>query len=462
MENNLINTEIGKKDVSYDGEFFYVDEEKYIKIEEIVWEYELDENKEVYIYVGSNQIDYIKYECGTKKFSFGKFEDEDINTLIDIIENREDYITTKHYEKNKKKEYYYNSKEISLSKEDIIEKVQQYLKRKYKNIVILAGAGASIKDEHFGKTVNGIKKNIIKNLKQDKEFFSEKEFFFETKYMSYYIFNKFNNKYDNSVAPKTLCEDYDLEDFISNMINYEAYCIEMSEKKRKKYSKTKQKIFEIIKENTAYHYNSLELQHGKFIRKLLKKVENKNNLSIVTTNYDVLFEEAMEEEKIEYIDGFSDSGDRNKFDIKNFEKNNIECVNLLKIHGSLSWRKYYSDIYKDKIENIKNPVIIYPSSNKYSQSYQKPYYELLNTFQELLRNKDSLLITVGFSFQDNHIAKIVIESLKENNELTLLVTDLNINQTHKNWKEIEELMKSENKNIMFLKATLNDNLLDYL
>ena len=40
VENNLINTEIGKKDVSYDGEFFYVDEEKYIKIEEIVWEYE--------------------------------------------------------------------------------------------------------------------------------------------------------------------------------------------------------------------------------------------------------------------------------------------------------------------------------------------------------------------------------------------------------------------------------------
>lgn len=455
----MINTKIGEKNISYDREHFYVDEEKYVKIEEIIWKYELGENKEVYIYIGSEQIDYIKYNCRTKKFSFGKFEDEDINILIDVIHNKEDYITTKYYEKNKKKDYYYNSRESNLSKEDVIEKIQPYLKRKYKNIVVLAGAGASIKCKYFGKTTNEMKKEIAKKLKYDEEIYSEREFFIKTKYHQHYIFNRFNNKYNDSSVLKNFYIDYDLEDFISNMINYEPY-IEMGD--REKYIKTKQKIFEIIKENTTYHYESSELYHGKFIKKLLEKVENNNNLSIVTTNYDVLFEEAMEEEKIEYIDGFSDNEDKNKFDIKNFEKNNIECVNLLKIHGSLSWRKYYSDIYKDKIENIKNPVIIYPSSNKYSQSYQKPYSELLNKFQELLRNKDSLLITVGFSFQDNHIAKIVIESLKENNELTLLVTDLNINQMHKNWEEIEKLMKNENKNIIFLKATLNDNLLDYL
>ena len=189
-------------------------------------------------------------------------------------------------------------------------------------------------------------------------------------------------------------------------------------------------------------------------------MKEKKNISIVTTNYDILFEEAAKYEKIDYTDGFSKSENRNnlKFDIQNF---NEDKINIIKVHGSLTWRRYYSDIYKDKIENIKNPVMIFPSVNKYSQSYEKPYFELFDKFRELLTKKNTFLITNGFSFLDNHIAKMIIEKIKENKNLTVLITDYNINQEHNNWNEMKKLME-KGYNVSFLKATMNDDLIYYL
>jgi hypothetical protein len=105
--------------------------------------------------------------------------------------------------------------------------------------------------------------------------------------------------------------------------------------------------------------------------------------------------------------------------------------------------------------------MIFPSSDKYAQSYQEPYFELFSKFQELLKRPNTLLITTGFSFADNHISKMITQAVKNNKGFSLLVSDFNIEQESDNWTELFELMKDYHQ-ITFLKATLNDSLVEFL
>ena len=95
------------------------------------------------------------------------------------------------------------------------------------------------------------------------------------------------------------------------------------------------------------------------------------------------------------------------------------------------------------------------------QSYEEPYFELFTKFQALLRKQNTLLITTGFSFADNHITKMITQAIKHNSGLAVLVSDFNIEQTHENWKELDKLRENHFR-IAFLKATLNSDLTDYI
>lgn len=56
---------------------------------------------------------------------------------------------------------------------------------------------------------------------------------------------------------------------------------------------------------------------------------------------------------------------------------------------------------------------------------------------------------------------MVIQAIKHNTGLNVLVTDHNIDQNHENWKNLEKLSE-DHFQIAFLNATLNDNLIDYI
>ena len=96
------------------------------------------------------------------------------------------------------------------------------------------------------------------------------------------------------------------------------------------------------------------------------------------------------------------------------------------------------------------------------QSYERPYFELFSKFQALLRKQNTVLITAGFSFADNHISRMIIQALKTIPSLSILVTDFDISSANpnKNWNELIDLMKKD-YNIAFLQATMNSNLTDY-
>lgn len=105
--------------------------------------------------------------------------------------------------------------------------------------------------------------------------------------------------------------------------------------------------------------------------------------------------------------------------------------------------------------------MIFPSSNKYMQSYQEPYFELFTKFQELLKRPNTLLITTGFSFADNHISQMIYQAILHNRSLSTLISDYDIAQKNANWKKIEDLM-NHNYQVAFLKSTMNSDLSDYL
>ena len=136
-------------------------------------------------------------------------------------------------------------------------------------------------------------------------------------------------------------------------------------------------------------------------------------------------------------------------------------MNLLKIHGSLTWENQEKRIYRKDKNEVEKPIMIFPSSNKYMQSYQEAYFELFTKFQELLKRPNTLLISVGFSFQDNHIFRMISQAIKHNKGLSLLVSDYNIEQDSDNWRQLQELTKQKYQ-IAFLKATMNDDLVEYL
>ncbi|MDT2801788.1 SIR2 family protein [Vagococcus lutrae] len=361
-------------------------------------------------------------------------------------------------------------------KNEIKLNVSKFINKKFDNIVFLAGAGASVVtnnegniDSNFGKTVKMIADDIFIKLNTEQDLFSLQELAEIT------YFNRKENIVQIKDGKEVLIDDFNLEDFLSNLLHFEPYVIE----DEAKYIATKNKILTLIKSNTDYSYQSTILKHGAILKILTKRIEEPNKLSVVTTNYDTLFEGAAAAGNYTIFDGFnflaepqfdSDMFDWNLVrDISNIKTKELEysrrVFNLIKIHGSLTWQRNSDGKIvrrrKQDISDIEKTVMIFPSSDKYAQSYQEPYFELFSKFQELLKRPNTLLITTGFSFADNHISKMITQAVKNNKGFSLLVSDFNIEQESDNWTELFELMKDYHQ-ITFLKATLNDSLVEFL
>lgn len=350
----------------------------------------------------------------------------------------------------------------------IKKEMSHFIHKNYDNIIVLAGAGASVvlNDynicEKFGKTVSMLAELINKELKMDSNCFTLQEL---TDFCKYNV--PVEEVEESKINPK-----FNLEDFLSDLLSFEKY---VAEGDYPKYEVSKNKIFDLIISNTSYDYDESYLKHSAFINTVSHLVKTPSKLSIVTTNYDTLIEDAADSIDFTVIDGFT-FAHRPQFDSDMFEWNLVKdieniktreleykknIINLLKLHGSLTWERSDKHIFRKEKNNVKNPIMIFPSSNKYMQSYQEPYFELFIKFQELLKRPNTLLITTGFSFADNHISQMIIQAILHNKSLALLISDYNINQENENWIRLQDLMQ-HNYQIAFLKATMNSDLVDYL
>ena len=174
-------------------------------------------------------------------------------------------------------------------------------------------------------------------------------------------------------------------------------------------------------------------------------------INVFTTNYDMFIEEAtIHNNNIVFNDGFSKRtnlwGDK-EFDAGSFNhsvnatgnlynyKVELPTINLIKLHGSLSWRNSLGKI-SYKIPDIKplnfdsqderktwvlSHALILPRKEKFKETLlENIYYDLLRTYSNELDKEATLLIVFGFSFADEHLETLTKKALR-NATLKLLI-----------------------------------------
>ncbi len=166
--------------------------------------------------------------------------------------------------------------------------------------------------------------------------------------------------------------------------------------------------------------------------------------SIFSTNYDLLVEKAaVSFPGLVLNDGFSrvpSLDNRMEFAPRSFfntiyntgnlyeYKVEIPSVSLVKLHGSLSWKKGNEQILFDVSSKdvpptgssdddiqafIESYAVVLPETTKFRTTLMdSTYYELLRIYANELDRENTLLMAFGFSFGDEHILGITKRALK--------------------------------------------------
>ncbi|ARP63406.1 SIR2 family protein [Mesorhizobium sp. WSM1497] len=137
-------------------------------------------------------------------------------------------------------------------------------------------------------------------------------------------------------------------------------------------------------------------------------------VEIFTTNYDLLLEEAFEVVGAPYFDGFT-GGREPFFDPVSVARNDLPArwTRLWKLHGSLGW---CAGEKGEVIRTGKSSAshLVFPEHLKYDQTQKAPYTALLDRLKTFLGTDDTLLISIGFSYADAHVAARIDEGLAGN------------------------------------------------
>ena len=204
----------------------------------------------------------------------------------------------------------------------------------------------------------------------------------------------------------------------------------------------------------------------KFVSLLNKIIDNRQSsilhkiINLYTTNYDFLVEIALEKSSSEYVDGFS--GKLNPmFSTSNYGivysrqtsissmTSEIVTFNLYKLHGSLNWdleennifacdisskiNKIYSAISNDFdfINEYNKLAIINPTKSKLNKTVlDVNYYDQLRMLSNEMEKNNSILISFGFSYNDEHIRQITYRFLKGNPTLNLIILSFDEESTN--------------------------------
>jgi hypothetical protein len=181
--------------------------------------------------------------------------------------------------------------------------------------------------------------------------------------------------------------------------------------------------------------------HRKFVQALLYSKANllsRSSISVFTTNYDTLMEDAFALEKIKINDGFC--GGAIGFWNPTESLSGKVGIDIIKLHGSVDWikdpqigliRNRYGVNYLDNSEN----VLIYPQATKYVETQKDPFAFLFSKLREQLNAiSENLLICAGYSFGDQHINSEIDIALKSpNNKTTFVVFIKELNATLSDW-----------------------------
>ena len=337
-----------------------------------------------------------------------------------------------------------------------------FFRKPFKNFLILTGAGASmdvkgpsmkklwdIADKKYKFTVinpDDVKKDIIKNG-------------FE-------------------IICKTVKHDYadkNLESLLSKIEGTIHFNDDLEVKinnQQVKLSKIREEVFKIIKTECSIPCptDSTKFPHKVLLEKLLQRKVTSPRIKVFTLNYDKLFEYASEKINAVMIDGFSFtfprtfSGRNFDYDIVQRENSKVQeednfiqrVFHLHKLHGSVNWERNGDKTIIN--ENTEEPLMVYPREAKYEDSYDQPFFEMMARFQRNLRiNNDTLLLCIGYSFNDKHINSAIEEALNQNPSFRLAIIDPGFDNknTATSLQEIKELAL-QTERILMVNETFSD------
>ena len=166
-------------------------------------------------------------------------------------------------------------------------------------------------------------------------------------------------------------------------------------------------------------------------------VHRDDPVEIFTPNYDLLFEQALEQQPLPHFDGFVGSREP-WFDLASIEHDAIPArwTRLWKLHGSINWEKNEEIVNGNKITRVvrvtreaaAGKVMIFPSHLKYDQSRRMPYLAMLDRLRAFFHGKDApRLVVCGYSFLDDHLNEVLLDGLRGNRNaqcFALMYSDL--------------------------------------
>lgn len=173
-----------------------------------------------------------------------------------------------------------------------------------------------------------------------------------------------------------------------------------------------------------------------FLLSFASRSASRERLNIFTTNYDRLLEYGCDLIGLHMIDRFVGAlspvfrSSRLDLDLHynppgiRGEPRFLEgVVKLTKLHGSIDWqfansilRRYAipfgaEPTHPDLPKDVYNRVMIYPNPAKDVETLEYPYAELFRDFSAALCRPNSVLVTYGYGFGDDHVNRIIRDML---------------------------------------------------
>lgn len=195
-------------------------------------------------------------------------------------------------------------------------------------------------------------------------------------------------------------------------------------------------------------------------------------VNIFTTNFDIFMEESCERLDIPYNDGFA--GQINAtFSVTNFNKiqkykslqfdntSDIPLMNIIKLHGSLSWEEKNDKICysngshiandlesqsgKDFEEGYKKISLINPNAEKHFETVMNiNFAAMLRKFTLELEKENSILLIIWFSLEDKHIKNLLYGVLKSNPTLIVIYF------SYSKYDELLDKLQEKNHNNLYV------------
>lgn len=164
-----------------------------------------------------------------------------------------------------------------------------------------------------------------------------------------------------------------------------------------------------------------------FYRKLVLRDRSLPRPWVFTTNYDLFNETAMDRLGLPYANGFSGVVERRfnpatfryalaeQLDLSSRKWSAVDgFVYLGKLHGSISWTEDDHGLFpirETTVPQDRGKMMIYPTPAKQNSALGSPYADLFREFQSRIVREQSVMITIGYAFGDEHINNIIYQAL---------------------------------------------------